>query len=173
MAADGVWGAGTAADAAAWETFALPTAAHTAALGAALAGCLGPGATLALDGPLGAGKTTLVRALVAGLGSAAAVASPTYSLVHRYEGRIPVLHVDAFRLDSSAGWAALGLDDELERAILCVEWSERIEPVLATLPADALWRVVLAHVAGGGRCARLRQPGWKRLRADAVTRMLR
>lgn len=139
------------------------------ALGAALGALAVPGDVLLLDGPLGAGKTTLVRGLVAALGGdPAAVASPTFTLVHRYDGRIPVLHVDAYRLDGARAWAGLGLDEQLETHVSCIEWAERI---LGALPSPA-WTVTLQHADDGARCARIVPGLGKRLPNLTVTRML-
>lgn len=120
-----------------------------------LAGVLPDGALLLLDGPLGAGKTTLVAALVAALGSDAAVTSPTYTLVHEYptpDG--VVVHVDAYRLGDPARLWELGLEDYLDRArLVAVEWGGGL--------ADALpeaWRLHLARDADGRREAHLEAP---------------
>jgi tRNA threonylcarbamoyladenosine biosynthesis protein TsaE len=146
----------------------LPTAEHTAALGRRLAGQLACGDLLTLDGPLGAGKTTLVRGLVAGLdGDVGLVASPTFALVHRYQARVPVVHVDAYRLAGAHEWAALGLDELAEEVLVVVEWAERVR---AALPASC-WRLELEHAASG-RHARLRPPHGKRLQDELVTGML-
>jgi len=87
---------------------------------------LGPGSVILLEGELGAGKTTLIRAIVRGLGGSDAASSPTYTLVHHYEGRRgPVYHVDCYRLrtpDEAADldWETLGAADAL-----LIEWPER------------------------------------------------
>jgi tRNA threonylcarbamoyl adenosine modification protein YjeE len=144
----------------------LPDEAATAALGRALAGVLAPGEVLALDGPLGAGKTTVVRALVAALGGdPGAVSSPTYTLLHRYPARIPVVHIDAYRLRGAEQLAGLGFDELSEGAIAAIEWAERVR---SALPPETLWSLALEH-AGGGRRARLRGPGGKRLEGVGVT----
>ena len=87
---------------------------------------LGPGEVLWLSGELGSGKTTFVKALVAGMGAAAKATSPTYSLVHRYPTpRGPVYHVDCYRLRKpeeahDLDWETLG-----SGAALLIEWPER------------------------------------------------
>jgi tRNA threonylcarbamoyl adenosine modification protein YjeE len=87
---------------------------------------LAPGAVILLEGELGAGKTTFARAIVRGLGGSDVASSPTYTLVHHYEGRRgPVYHVDCYRLRSpddasDFDWEALGAADAL-----LVEWPER------------------------------------------------
>jgi tRNA threonylcarbamoyl adenosine modification protein YjeE len=104
----------------------LVTEEELAAEGERIGRALHPGAVVLLEGELGAGKTTFARAIVRGLGGADVVSSPTYTLVHRYEGRRgPVYHVDCYRLRSpeeasDLDWEALGAADAL-----LVEWPER------------------------------------------------
>lgn len=122
----------------------LPTVEDTNALGARLAGLLFPGSSVALIGPLGAGKTTLVRALAIGLGvESRVISSPTFALVHEYIGHWPVYHFDAYRLAGVQEFLALGADEYLSGCGVClVEWADR---VIAALPEDHL-RIELAHV---------------------------
>ncbi len=98
-----------------------------AALGARLAAALEPGAVITLSGPLGAGKTTLVRGIVRGRGFAGAVRSPTYALVETYA--LPGLglhHFDFYRLADPAELEFMGLRDYLDGAAVClIEWPER------------------------------------------------
>jgi tRNA threonylcarbamoyladenosine biosynthesis protein TsaE len=107
---------------------------ETERLGAALAPALVPGDVVLLSGPLGAGKTCFTAGLARGLGCPGRVRSPSFTLVNEYEGRIPLIHLDLYRL---AGPEAddLGLDERLERAAMVVEWGERLP---AHLRADAL-----------------------------------
>lgn len=113
------------------------SAADTEALGAALAAALEPGDVICLDGPLGAGKTRLVAGLARGLAAAARVRSPTFTLVHTYEGRLPLTHVDLYRLETHEA-EGLGLEEALEAGALVVEWGERL---------PARWRDEALHVA--------------------------
>lgn len=85
---------------------------------------LPPGALLILDGPLGAGKTTLVSQIAALLDSPAQVSSPSYTLIHEYPSPGGTLvHIDAYRLDDSRSLIDLGLDEYLERArLVVIEW---------------------------------------------------
>jgi tRNA threonylcarbamoyladenosine biosynthesis protein TsaE len=99
--------------------------AETEAVGEALAGRLGPGDVVFLEGPLGAGKTTFVRGLARGLGcDLEAVSSPTFTIVQEYAGRVPLQHVDLYRL-SSVETDDLALDDLMEGAVMAIEWAER------------------------------------------------
>jgi tRNA threonylcarbamoyladenosine biosynthesis protein TsaE len=97
--------------------------------GAAFARALRPPAVVGISGELGTGKTTLVRAIATALGVTQPVTSPTFALVHRYDGdAATIYHVDAYRLTSPAEAADLGLDDMLRdhRAVVLVEWPERL-----------------------------------------------
>lgn len=110
--------------------------AETRRLAARLAADLEPGAVLLLSGDLGSGKTAFVRGLAEGLGiDPGEVTSPTFTLAHEYGGgRLPLVHVDLYRLDR-ADVDDLGVDTELaERGVLAVEWAER----LARPPQGAL-----------------------------------
>ncbi|WP_372918921.1 tRNA (adenosine(37)-N6)-threonylcarbamoyltransferase complex ATPase subunit type 1 TsaE [Sandarakinorhabdus sp.] len=115
---------------------ALAAPAATAALAAQLAAVLRPGDIIALHGDLGAGKSTLARGLLHGLGWPGDVPSPTYTLVQPYDPPdlpFPVWHVDLYRLESPAEADALGLFET--DAALIIEWPERLG---ARLPAEAL-----------------------------------
>ncbi len=101
----------------------------TARLGRALAGRLLEGDVVLLRGPLAAGKTTLVKAVVAGLGGTDPVTSPTFALAQFYDttaGR--VLHVDTYRLESLAEYRDLGLDEYYPSGITLVEWGDLVAP---------------------------------------------
>jgi tRNA threonylcarbamoyladenosine biosynthesis protein TsaE len=81
---------------------------------------------IGFSGDLGTGKTTLVQAICRGLGARAPVTSPTYALVHRYDGAVPVYHVDCYRLREPADARDLGFDDMTrDGAIVLIEWPER------------------------------------------------
>ena len=87
-------------------------------------------ALILLSGELGAGKTTLTKGIVSGLGAAREedVTSPTFTLVHKYEGSTRVYHVDLYRIVSFQDFETLGLEDVFnERAVVIIEWSEKIE----------------------------------------------
>lgn len=100
----------------------------TRRIAADLAAALQPGAVVLLSGDLGAGKTAFVRGLAEGLGlDPGEVTSPTFTLVHEYRGgRLPLLHVDLYRLDR-ADLDEIGLDQDLAaEGVTAVEWSERL-----------------------------------------------
>lgn len=110
----------------------LPDLDATARLGGLLGESLFPGALVALIGPLGAGKTTLVRSLALGLGAdGRAVTSPTFVLIQEYLGRLPIYHFDAYRLASAREFNDLGAQEYFESGGVCiVEWADRIEDSL-------------------------------------------
>jgi tRNA threonylcarbamoyladenosine biosynthesis protein TsaE len=136
----------------------LPDLAATRAYAADLARRLPHGALLLLDGPLGAGKTTLVAALVAALGGPERTSSPTYTLAHEYPTpQGTVVHVDAYRLGDPGHLEALGLEAYLDRArLVVVEWGG---PLADAYPEA--WRLRLDRPAGDAdrRRAELREPG--------------
>jgi tRNA threonylcarbamoyladenosine biosynthesis protein TsaE len=104
----------------------LPDAAATEALGRMLAGRLRPGDVVALFGTLGAGKTTLARGVLRGLGFAGDVASPTFPIVQVYDTVPPLWHVDLYRIERADELEELGLDEARAEAVLLIEWPERL-----------------------------------------------
>jgi tRNA threonylcarbamoyladenosine biosynthesis protein TsaE len=116
----------------------LPSLDATAAFGRRLANVLFPGAVVGLIGPLGAGKTHLVRAVAEGLGlrDARAISSPTFGLIHEYRARMPIYHFDAYRLNSAAEFQDLGAHEYFEGNGVClIEWADRVS---ACLPEERL-----------------------------------
>ncbi|MDR2195784.1 MAG: tRNA (adenosine(37)-N6)-threonylcarbamoyltransferase complex ATPase subunit type 1 TsaE [Gallionellaceae bacterium] len=105
----------------------LPDEAATAAFAARLARALKPGMVIWLRGDLGAGKTTLARALLRALGYAGKVKSPTYTLMEPYEiGELQLRHFDLYRFQDEEEWEAAGFRDEFnERNICLIEWPEK------------------------------------------------
>src|SRR3954452_12724234 len=98
---------------------------QTAALGRAIADRVRPGTIIGLIGPLGAGKTRLVRAVAEALGvDPGAIASPTFVLIHEYEGRLPVYHFDTYRLPNPDAFEDLGLADYWQSGVCLVEWAD-------------------------------------------------
>ena len=130
----------------------LPDETATNRLGEDIAAILAKGDTIALKGDLGAGKTTLARALIRALAGDPDldVPSPTFTLVQAYEARIPVLHLDLYRLGSPDELEELGLDEGLESGAVLIEWPERAE---ALLPEKTL--TVEIETAGSGRSVRI------------------
>lgn len=107
--------------------FALPDLAATAAFGARIAASLRPGDVIALSGGLGAGKTTLARAIIAALGHVGEVPSPSFAIIETYQPpdvRLPLVHADFYRLERPGEAEELGLDDYREGAALVAEWPE-------------------------------------------------
>jgi tRNA threonylcarbamoyladenosine biosynthesis protein TsaE len=106
----------------------LEDPAASEAVGTRIAAVLQAGDVVALEGPLGAGKTSIARGLLAALGLHGEAPSPSFAIVQPYdppEVRLPVLHVDLYRLDTVAELAELGLDDALYDAALIIEWPDR------------------------------------------------
>ncbi len=142
----------------------LADEAATARLGEDIAAALRPGDLVALSGDLGAGKTTLARALVRALAGDPdlEVPSPTFTLVQAYATPLPVAHVDLYRLSSPDEIAELGLDEALRTGAVLVEWPERAEGMLPAAPV----RIDLGE-EGEGRRASIAGP------APAMARIAR
>ena len=123
---------------------------QTLAIGRALGAALQTGDVLALIGPLGAGKTQLVKGIAAGLGviDLRKVNSPTFVLVNEYQGRLHLYHIDVYRLRHGIELQALGFDEmcSASDAAVVIEWADRVEDVL---PDDHV-RIHL-RVAGADR----------------------
>ena len=100
---------------------------ETFALGKRVGETLEAGTFVLLHGDLGAGKTAFVRGMAAGLGANPEdVTSPTFVLVQHYTGRVPLTHVDLYRLDSAAAVDDLGLEEMANGAVVAIEWAERL-----------------------------------------------
>lgn len=138
----------------------LPDEAATAALGAAIAERLRPGEAVCLRGPLGAGKSTLARALIRALTTPDEdVPSPTFTLAQFYEGKgLRLAHFDLYRLSNPDEAYEIGLDEALEDGAVVIEWPERLE---GRLPPDRLDVEIAMDRAGdgAGRRARLTPHG--------------
>lgn len=132
-------------------------------IGRALGSAAEPGTLIALIGPLGAGKTQLTKGIAEGLGVSDVVNSPTFVLMNEHPGRLPLYHVDAYRLgDPEEAWAAGLLDDRQADGVTVIEWADRLD---GWLPDDRLQIALsqgdaddareLEWVAGGPRHAHL------------------
>lgn len=114
------------------ETLRSGSAAETEAAGEKLAASLGPGDVVVISGEMGAGKTTLIRGACRALGVEGPVTSPTFTIGQRYNGRVPVSHLDLYRLSGLEGEDPALLDDYLDAAsVAFVEWPAAAEPELA------------------------------------------
>ena len=133
--------------------FALPDQQATERLGRAVAGRLRAGEAVCLYGPLGAGKSTLARALVRALtDEAEEVPSPTFTLVQAYEGpAFPIAHFDLYRLKSAEEAYEIGLDEALQVGAAVIEWPERLGQAL---PPDRLAIHLAPGESEGARTAR-------------------
>jgi len=118
-------------------------------LAAELAAELGAGTVIALHGDLGAGKTCFIQGLAAALGIDEPITSPTYTLIGEYEGRLPLHHIDLYRLSGPAEALGLGLEEYFDaNGITAIEWAERAEGLL---PPDLLHIRIAADEHTGTR----------------------
>lgn len=135
----------------------LPDLASMDGFGARIAAVLRAGDVVALSGGLGAGKTTLARAIIAALGYAGEVPSPTFTILETYDPpalRLPLVHADFYRLKSPAEVEELGLDDYREGAALLAEWPEMAggfgaEPACLAITLESTANGRTAIVEGG------------------------
>lgn len=139
------------------RTVSVPSAEAMERLGERLASGLAAGDWIALTGSLGAGKTTLVRGLARGLGFRGRVASPTFTLVHVYRGRLPLYHLDLYRLEGEEALRDVVDPGEMEAVgAVAVEWADRAP---GWIPDDALWLDLALAPAGEGRRLTARAAG--------------
>lgn len=142
-------------------TVDLPDLAAMERFGASIAAALRPGDVVALSGGLGAGKTTLARAIIAGLGHGGEVPSPSFAIVELYYPpavRLPVVHADFYRLERPQEAEEIGLDDYRQGAVLIAEWPDHAggfghEPACLSITLESV-----GEVAGDGRMA-IVEPG--------------
>lgn len=132
-------------------------------LGARIAAALRPGDVIALSGDLGAGKTTLARGILRALGLAGEAPSPTFAIVQYYdppEVRLPVAHIDLYRIDDPAAIPELGLDDMRAAGAMLIEWPERMGDAAWD---DMVWLKIMSDPAwGDARRLTWRLPrGWE------------
>ena len=132
---------------------------ETAGVGRDLASRLAAGSVVLLHGDLGAGKTAFVRGLAEGLGiPPEEVSSPTFTLMQEYRGgRVPLVHVDLYRLDDPREIDDLGLEEIGETSVLAIEWAEK----MPRPPLDAV-RVTIAHAGDTGRLVTVETENGKR-----------
>jgi tRNA threonylcarbamoyladenosine biosynthesis protein TsaE len=143
---------------------------HTDQIGQAIGHVLRGGETIALYGPLGAGKTALVRGIAQGLGaSPATVTSPTFVVIHEYDqGRLPLAHMDLYRIRSPRELESTGLIEYFSgQTVTVIEWADK---GLAVLPQDRI-EITLNHRAMRSRMIQLRATGPKSNEVIALARM--
>jgi tRNA threonylcarbamoyladenosine biosynthesis protein TsaE len=147
-------------------TLASADAAATQALAARLASVARPGDLLCLWGDLGAGKTQFAKGFGAGLGISDTITSPTFVLMAEYAGRLPLFHLDLYRLDDARDALAGGLVDERQSSgVTLIEWPDRMNEVLPAARVD----VTIDGVGDEPRTIRLaaRDPSLRRYLAVA------
>jgi tRNA threonylcarbamoyladenosine biosynthesis protein TsaE len=129
---------------------------ETIKFGQKLGSQLKGGEVIALVGPLGAGKTHLIKGIVVGLcaeDAANEVTSPTFVLVNEYSGRLEVYHIDAYRLDSIAQFEQIGFDDYCHPgSVVLIEWADKIEQALAGINYI---KIELSHLGQTARTIRV------------------
>ena len=131
------------------ETVEIESAVETEAVGAKLAARLGPGDVVVVSGELGAGKTTLIRGACRALGVEGPVTSPTFTIGQRYLGRLPISHLDLYRLGGLEDEDPALLDDYLDvDSVAFLEWPALAEPQLV---GRRVLAVRLDHLEGDGR----------------------
>lgn len=120
---------------------------ETAELAARIAQKLKGDEVIALFGDLGAGKTAFTRGLALALGIESGVSSPTFALVHEYDGKFPIFHFDMYRVNGFDDLYSTGFFDYIGNGVLVIEWSENIE---GALPQDAI-RIKISRISENKR----------------------
>ena len=131
---------------------------ETLNLGVKLSQKLNPESIVLLKGPIGAGKTSFVQGIAKGLAICEEITSPTFALSHHYNsGKIPLIHLDLYRLDNVSSAREVFFSEEEEamqkQAILVIEWPELIEPVI-----DNFWKIEISYAKNFGRHYEIRDP---------------
>ncbi|MDQ3700360.1 MAG: tRNA (adenosine(37)-N6)-threonylcarbamoyltransferase complex ATPase subunit type 1 TsaE [Chloroflexota bacterium] len=141
---------------------------ETRRVGALLGALLAAGDVLLLEGQLGAGKTVFAQGVAAGLDVSDAVTSPTFTLIHEHAGRVPLYHVDLYRIEGDVDAVALGLEDYLRGdGVAVVEWAGRAAQLM---PAERLQITLVPGDGANHRIIRISGAGarWQGLRAALV-----
>jgi tRNA threonylcarbamoyladenosine biosynthesis protein TsaE len=137
------------------KTFTTHSAEETTELGRKLAAEIKPGSVVLLRGELGAGKTTMVKGIAEGFNAAeaAAVTSPTFTLIHEYRGpEMTVYHIDLYRIDTQRELDTLAIDDLMDtNSILLIEWGEKFERFVKGRDVE----IVLEHRGGDERAVKI------------------
>jgi tRNA threonylcarbamoyladenosine biosynthesis protein TsaE len=122
-------------------TFQTHSADETIALGEKIGALLKPGDIIAMTGTLAAGKTTITKGIAKALGVKDTITSPTFCLISEYAGtKMPLYHMDVYRLDSDEDFINLGVDDMLFGEGVCIiEWSEKVQ---RELPKTTIWMTI-------------------------------
>jgi len=129
-------------------------------VGASLSPVLLPGDVISLSGDLGTGKTVFVQGLAIALGVETGVTSPTFTIVHEYEARFPIIHLDVYRLDSFQEVIDLGFEEYLDpEAIVLIEWGDAIGPMLPRRHLDIELRRAADPDSEDERCLIFRPHG--------------
>ena len=131
---------------------------ETLNLGEKLSQQLNPQSIVLLKGPIGAGKTSFVQGIARGLSIYEDISSPTFALSHHYNsGKIPLIHLDLYRLENSSSAKEVFFSEEEEaiqsKAILVVEWPELIEPFI-----EDFWKIEISYAKNYGREYLIRDP---------------
>jgi len=136
----------------------VETLKETLNLGEKISHKLNPQSIVLLKGPIGAGKTSLVQGIAKGLSISEDITSPTFALSHHYySGKIPLIHIDLYRLENVSSAKEVYLSEEEEaiqrQAILVIEWPELIESVI-----DNFWKIEISYAKNFGRHYEIRDP---------------
>ncbi|MBI1371148.1 MAG: tRNA (adenosine(37)-N6)-threonylcarbamoyltransferase complex ATPase subunit type 1 TsaE [Phycisphaera sp.] len=147
-----------------------PSNARTIEFGQLLARLTHAGDVIAMNGPLGAGKTQLVRGIATGLGAdERLVSSPTFVLMCEYPGKLPIVHVDAYRMQGLSDLESLGWSDELlGEAVTLIEWADRIAD---DLPDDRL-EIAIGHTGEEQRTLSIEPHGSWQNRTELIARAI-
>ena len=130
----------------------------TISLGEKFSTRLNPHTIVLLNGPIGAGKTSFIQGIAKGLSIAEDITSPTFALSHHYNsGKIPLVHMDLYRLENSAMAKEFFIAEEAEaiqnKAIIVIEWPELVQPII-----DNFWKIEISYAKNHGRHYKIWDP---------------